>query len=103
MTIYVGNVSLDAVQDDLLKLFSEYRTVKLVRLPTDPETGRLKGFGYVEMATEHEESMAIEALGGAEWMGRNLDVHKARPKPDRGSSGGSGGCWGTGGQNKVNG
>ncbi len=96
MTIYVGNVSLETAQDDLLKLFSEYGSVKSVELPTDRETGRLKGFGYVKMATESQESAAIEGLDGAECMGRHLKVNKAGPKPDTGISRGGGGRWGTG-------
>jgi len=56
-------------------------------LPTDRETGRMRGFAFVEMGTEAEELAAIEALD-AEWMGRNLKVNKAKPREDRGSSGG---------------
>jgi RNA recognition motif-containing protein len=94
MSIYVGNLSYEIRQDDLKQVFEEYGVVKSVQLPTDRETGRVKGFGFVEMGTEAEEAAAIEALDGAEWMGRSLKVNKARPKPDRGSSGGGGGRWG---------
>jgi len=93
-SIYVGNLSYEIGQDDLKQVFAEYGSVKSVQLPTDRETGRMKGFGFVEMGSEAEEASAIEALDGAEWMGRNLKVNKARPKPDRGSSGGGGGRWG---------
>ena len=91
MSIYVGNLSYEVTQEDLTQVFAEYGTVKRVQLPTDRETGRLRGFGFVEMGTEAEETAAIEALDGAEWMGRDLKVNKAKPKEDRGSFGGGGG------------
>ncbi len=80
MSIYVGNLSFDAAQDDLHQVFTEYGSVKSVKLPTDRETGRVRGFAFVEMSSEAEESAAIEALDGAEWMGRTLKVNKARPR-----------------------
>ncbi len=80
MTVYVGNLSFDVTQDDLQDVFAEYGTVKSTHLPTDRETGRMRGFAFVEMETEAEETAAIEALDGAEWMGRNLKVNKARPR-----------------------
>ena len=80
MSIYVGNLSFDAAQDDLNQVFAEYGSVKSVKLPTDRETGRVRGFAFVEMSSEAEESAAIEALDGAEWMGRTLKVNKARPR-----------------------
>jgi len=88
MSIYVGNLSYDVTQDDLHAVFAEYGTVKRVQLPTDRETGRIRGFGFVEMSTEAEEAAAIDALDGAEWMGRDLKVNKAKPRENRGSSGG---------------
>ncbi|MEL4894068.1 RNA recognition motif domain-containing protein [Crocosphaera sp. Alani8] len=88
MSIYVGNLSYDVTQDDLQEVFAEYGAVKRVQLPTDRETGRPRGFGFVEMETESEETAAIEALDGAEWMGRALKVNKARPRENRRSSGG---------------
>lgn len=95
MSIYVGNLSYEVTQDDLTHVFAEYGTVKRVQLPTDRETGRLRGFGFVEMGTEAEESAAIEALDGAEWMGRDLKVNKARPREEGGNrGGGGGGGWG---------
>ncbi|MBD2541028.1 RNA-binding protein [Coleofasciculus sp. FACHB-SPT36] len=90
MSIYVGNLSYDVTQEDLSQVFAEYGTVKRVQLPTDRETGRPRGFGFVEMETEAEETAAIEALDGAEWMGRDLKVNKAKPREDRGPSGGGG-------------
>lgn len=80
MSIYVGNLSFDAAQDDIHQVFTEYGSVKSVKLPTDRETGRVRGFAFVEMSSEAEESAAIEALDGAEWMGRTLKVNKARPR-----------------------
>ncbi|MEW6491146.1 MAG: RNA-binding protein [Cyanobacteriota bacterium] len=91
MSIYVGNLSYDVTSEDLTAVFAEYGSVKRVQLPTDRETGRLRGFGFVEMGTDAEETAAIEALDGAEWMGRDMKVNKAKPREDRGSSGGGGG------------
>lgn len=88
MSIYVGNLNYEITQDDLNEVFAEYGTVKRVHLPTDRETGRKRGFGFVEMGTEDEETAAIAALDGAEWMGRSLKVNKARPRETRGSGGG---------------
>jgi RNA recognition motif-containing protein len=93
MSIYVGNLSYEVTQEDLTHAFTQYGTVKRIQLPTDRETGRLRGFAFVEMDSEAEETAAIEALDGAEWMGRDLKVNKAKPREDRGSSGG-GGSWG---------
>ncbi|HEY9744067.1 MAG TPA: RNA-binding protein, partial [Coleofasciculaceae cyanobacterium] len=66
----------------------EYGSVTRVQLPTDRETGRVRGFGFVEMDTDAEETAAIDALDGAEWMGRDLKVNKAKPREERSSSGG---------------
>ena len=86
MSIYVGNLSYEVKQEDLTEIFAEYGTVKRVQLPTDRETGRMRGFGFVEMGTDAEEDAAIAALDGAEWMGRDLKVNKAKPREDRGPS-----------------
>ncbi|BAU06405.1 MULTISPECIES: RNA recognition motif domain-containing protein [Fischerella] len=88
MSIYVGNLSYEVEQDDLKQVFSEYGTVKSVQLPVDRETGRVRGFAFVEMGSDAEEAAAIEALDTAEWMGRSLKVNKARPKSEGGSFGG---------------
>ncbi|HEY9742292.1 MAG TPA: RNA-binding protein [Coleofasciculaceae cyanobacterium] len=87
MSIYVGNLSYDVTQEDLTSVFAEYGTVKRVQIPTDRETGRPRGFGFVEMESESEEDAAIEALDGAEWMGRSLRVNKAKPREDKRRSG----------------
>ena len=91
MSIYVGNLSFQVTEEDLKQAFAEYGTVNRVQLPTDRETGRLRGFAFVEMSSEAEETAAIEALNGAEGMGRDMKVNKAKPREERGSSGGS---WG---------
>ncbi|WAL60076.1 RNA recognition motif domain-containing protein [Thermocoleostomius sinensis] len=82
MSIYIGNLSYQVTQDDLKQVFEEYGTVKNITLPTDRETGRVRGFAFVEMEAPTEETAAIEALDGAEWMGRDLKVSKARPRED---------------------
>ncbi|MCU0524388.1 MAG: RNA-binding protein [Elainella sp. Prado103] len=91
MSIFVGNLSYQATEEAISEVFSEYGTVKRVQVPTDRETGRMRGFAFVEMETEAEESSAIDALDGAEWMGRDLKVNKAKPREDRNSSRGGGG------------
>jgi len=80
MSIYVGNVSYDVTEEQLTQLFSEYGTVSRVSIPTDRETGRSRGFAFVEMESVTEESAAIDALNGIEWLGRSLKVNQARPR-----------------------
>ncbi|MBO3463645.1 RNA-binding protein [Aetokthonos hydrillicola Thurmond2011] len=101
MSVYVGNLSYEVTEEALNAIFAEYGSVKRVQLPNDRETGRVRGFGFVEMGTEAEEAAAIEGLDGAEWMGRDLKVNKAKPKEDRGSFGGGGGRGGYGGRNRY--
>ncbi len=100
MSIYVGNLSYEVKEADLSAVFAEYGSVKRVQLPTDRETGRMRGFGFVEMSTDTEEDAAITALDGAEWMGRDLKVNKAKPREDRGSGGGDRRGGGGGGFNR---
>ncbi len=83
MTIYVGNLSYQAAKDDLSSVFSDYGTVKRVQLPTDQETGRVRGFAFVDMEDDAQEDAAIAALNEAEWMGRTLRVNKAKPRTER--------------------
>jgi RNA recognition motif-containing protein len=97
MSIYVGNLAYTATEGDITEVFSEYGAVSRVTVPTDRETGRPRGFAFVEMEKEADEDAAIEALDGAEWMGRELRVNKARPKEKRPSGGGSRGNFGGGG------
>ena len=80
MSIYVGNFDYEVTQEDLNEVFAEYGTVKRIYLPTDRETGRKRGFGFVEMETDEQETEAITTLDGAEWMGRTIRVNKARPR-----------------------
>ncbi|QUY46113.1 RNA-binding protein [Acaryochloris marina] len=89
MSIYVGNLSYDVTEQDLNTAFAEYGTVKSAKLPTDRETGRKRGFAFVEMGDDAEEAKAIEELDGAEWMGRTLKVNKAKPRENRGGGGGN--------------
>jgi RNA recognition motif-containing protein len=89
MSIYVGNLSYEIDQEDLTEVFADYGTVKRVNLPTDRDTGRKRGFAFVEMETEAEEDAAISKLDGAEWMGRSLKVNKAKPRENRNSFGGN--------------
>jgi len=91
MTIYVGNLSYQATEEDLRTVFADYGTVKRVVLPTDRETGRMRGFAFVEMTEDAQEDSAISELDGAEWMGRQLRVNKARPKEDARNGAGGGG------------
>jgi RNA recognition motif-containing protein len=91
MSIYVGNLSYEVTKEDLTTVFAEYGTVSRVSLPTDRETGRPRGFGFVEMGSDDEETKAIENLDGAEWMGRELRVNKARPREDNRGNSGDGG------------
>ncbi|GAB4304837.1 MAG: RNA-binding protein [Oscillatoriaceae cyanobacterium] len=89
MSIYVGNLSYEVTEPDLKEVFTEYGAVNRVYIPVDRETGRTRGFGFVEMDTEPEEDAAIAALNGAEWMGRDMKVNKARPREnDNRNSGG---------------
>ncbi|RMF21776.1 MAG: RNA-binding protein [Cyanobacteria bacterium J083] len=85
MSVYIGNLDYNVTADDLTEVFSEYGNVKRVHLPVDRETGRMRGFAFVEMETEEQEEKAIEALDGAEWLGRQLKVNKARPRENRNS------------------
>jgi RNA recognition motif-containing protein len=89
MSIYVGNLDYEVTQEDLSAVFAEYGTVKSIHLPADRETGRKRGFGFVEMETDDQETAAIVALDGAEWMGRTLKVNKAKPREQNSSGGGT--------------
>jgi RNA recognition motif-containing protein len=83
MSIYIGNLSYDISEEDLSEVFAEYGSVKRIHIPKDRETGRMRGFAFVEMQTEAEEDKAIENLDGATWMDRELRVNKAKPKEDK--------------------
>ena len=91
MSIYVGNLSYDVSREDVEDVFNEYGRVTRVSLPMDRESGRPRGFAFVEMSAKEEESKAIEALDGAEWMGRTMRVNEAKPRTA--SAGGGGGNY----------
>ncbi len=82
MSVYVSNLSSEVKELDLKQIFSEYGSVKRVRLPIDKKTGQKRGFAFVDMETDAEEAAAIRALLGTEWMGRSLKVNKAITKVD---------------------
>ena len=101
MKLYVGNLSYSTTDADLNRLFSESGTVESATVITDRDTGRSKGFGFVEMASREEGEAAIKALNGTEIGGRSLTVNEARPREERsggfGGGGGSRGGYGGGG------
>jgi RNA recognition motif-containing protein len=97
--IYVGNLTWDCTADDLLALFQEHGQVARAQVITDRETGRSRGFGFVEMNNDAEAQKAIDALNGTAFRGRPLTVNEARPREDRGGGGGGGrGGYGGGGR-----
>jgi RNA recognition motif-containing protein len=98
--IFVGNLSFGATEDAVRSLFEAYGTVDRVSVVTDRETGRARGFGFVEMSADDEAERAIAALNGRELDGRALNINEARPKEDRG--GGGGGYRGNGGGQRQN-
>ncbi|NJN72184.1 MAG: RNA-binding protein [Limnothrix sp. RL_2_0] len=83
MSIYVGNLDYSVEEADLREVFNDYGEVKRVYLPVDRETQRKRGFGFVEMSNDDEEQKAIDSLDGADWMGRQMKVNKARPRENR--------------------
>lgn len=85
MNIYIGNISYQTTEDDVQTLFGEHGTVDSVHLISDRETGRSKGFGFIEMPNDEEAKKAIEAFDGSEFGGRQLKVNEARPRPPRDS------------------
>lgn len=80
MSIYVGNLAYEIQKEDLSEVFNEYGSVQRVHIPKDRETGQVRGFAFVEMKSEANENKAIEVLDGAEWMGRDIKVDKAKPR-----------------------
>jgi RNA recognition motif-containing protein len=90
--LYVGNLSFDVDNSDLEQMFTAHGSVRSAQVITDRDTGRSKGFGFVEMGSEQEAAAAISALNGREHNGRALTVNEAKPREDRGGSrGGYGG------------
>lgn len=96
MNIYVGNLSFKTTEDELRQIFEAFGKVTTVNIITDRETGRPRGFGFVEMASPDEGRKAIESINGTNIGGRNLTVNEARPRESRGPGGGGGGGGGGG-------
>lgn len=86
--LYVGNLPYSTTDDTLRELFAQFGTVESVDVIKDRETGRSKGFGFVELGTAEEAKAAMEALNGKEYEGRNLVVNEARPREERPQNGG---------------
>lgn len=86
--VFVGNLSLQTTQDDLLSVFSQYGNVETVNVITDRMTGQPRGFAFVEMTDRQQAETAIAALNGSNLQGRTLNVNEARPKPEGGFGGG---------------
>jgi RNA recognition motif-containing protein len=85
--IFIGNLSFNTTEESVRALFEAYGTVERVNLITDRETGRARGFGFVEMSANADADRAIAALNGRQLDGRTLNVNEARPKEDRGGNG----------------
>ena len=102
--LFVGNMSFQTKESDLTELFKAFGQVGRVHIAMDRETGRARGFAFVEMPNDDEAAKAITGLDGKEVDGRNLKVNEARPKAERGSApprgSGSGGSGGAGGRNR---
>ncbi len=95
--LYVGNLPFSATDDVLKEVFTQVGTVESAKVITDRDTGRSKGFGFVEMATEAEAANAITKFNGADFEGRNITVNEAKPMVPREGGGGGGGRGGFGG------
>jgi len=100
--IFVGNLDFNTSEDELRNLFGAYGQVDRVSIMTDRDTGRSRGFGFVEMSSTEDGEKAIAALNGTQLGGRTLNVNEARPKVERGGGGGRdrGGRGGGGGRNR---
>lgn len=107
--LYVGNLPFNTTEQDLSETFAECGTVDSVKIITDRDTGRSKGFGFVEMSTDDEAQKAISKFNGADYNGRAMTVNEAKPMAPReggggrggfggGGRGGGGGGWGGGGR-----
>ena len=95
--LYVGNLAYSVTDSDLQTMFAPFGTVQSAQVIMDRDTGRSKGFGFVEMSSAQEATAAINGLNGKEVDGRQLTVNEARPREDRGGGGGGGGRSGGGG------
>jgi len=90
MKLYVGNLAFQTTSEELQTLFAQAGTVESVSLIEDRETGRSRGFGFVEMSTKEEGAAAISQFNGKDMGGRALNVNEAKPREDRGGGGGGG-------------
>ena len=97
MKLYVGNLSFQTSSEDLQQLFAQAGTVESATVVEDRDTGRSRGFGFVEMASKEDGEKAIQQFNGTDLNGRNLTVNEARPREDRGNRSGGGGRGGYGG------
>ena len=95
--LFVGNMSFHTTEDELRALFEPFGEITRIQLMTDRDTGRSRGFAFVEMSSDEDAAKAIAALNGKEVDGRALNVNEARPKPERSGPRGSGGRGGSGG------
>ena len=100
MNIYVGNISYDTSESDLQTAFGAYGAVTSARVATDRDTGRARGFAFVEMSNPTEAQAAIQALNGSQLQGRALVVNEARPREERGPSRGNNSGYAAGGRNR---
>ena len=99
--IFVGNLSFSSTEDAVRGLFEQFGAVDRVSIITDRDTGRSRGFAFVEMSNDAEAERAISALNGSDYGGRRLNVNEARPKEERPRGGGGGGYGGDrGGRNR---
>ncbi len=96
MKLYVGNLAFQTTSDDLQELFAQAGTVQSAAVVEDRETGRSRGFGFVEMSSKEEGEAAIQKFNGQDMGGRALNVNEAKPREDRGGGGGRGGFGGGG-------
>jgi RNA recognition motif-containing protein len=101
--LYVGNLAYGVTDSDLEKMFAAHGTVQSAQVIMDRDTGRSKGFGFVEMSSDQEAQAAITALNGKQTDGRSLTVNEAKPREDRPRSGGGGGGYGGGGGGRSSG
>jgi len=92
--LYVGNLSFNTVEQELEQLFGQFGQVESVQIMRDMATGRARGFGFVEMATDDEAQQAASSLNETQFGGRTIQVNEARPKPPRSGGGGPGGGGG---------
>ena len=96
--LYVGNLGYGVTSSDLEQMFAPFGTVESAQVITDRDTGKSKGFGFVEMSSDAEAQAAIAAMSGKQMGGRSLTVNEAKPREDRGGGGGRGGYGGGGGR-----